>query len=103
MMSATIAMVRVFMGTVPSFCGALLSAPAFTQYRDGFGRTRRSRCRRKVSGGTAVISAQAQAEAPEYRSEPGVVSRSPVSSSVFRPERIIGQPPYSSPLAPLLS
>ena len=28
-----------------------------------------------------------------YISEPGVVSRSPVSSSVFRPERIIGQPP----------
>ena len=27
------------------------------------------------------------------RSEPGVVSGSPVSSSVFRPERIIGQPP----------
>jgi len=29
----------------------------------------------------------------EYMSEPGVVSCSPVSSNVFRPERIIGQPP----------
>ncbi len=29
----------------------------------------------------------------EYRSEPGVVRSSPVSSSVLRPERIIGQPP----------
>jgi hypothetical protein len=29
----------------------------------------------------------------EYISEPGVVRSSPVSSSVFRPERIIGQPP----------
>ena len=28
-----------------------------------------------------------------YMSEPGVVSSSPVSSQVFRPERIIGQPP----------
>ena len=28
-----------------------------------------------------------------YISEPGVVSNSPVSSSVFRPDRIIGQPP----------
>ena len=34
--------------------------------------------------------------APAYMSEPGVVSSSPVSSSVLRPERIIGQPPYSS-------
>jgi hypothetical protein len=31
--------------------------------------------------------------APEYCSEPGVVSVSPVSSSVLRPERICGQPP----------
>jgi len=30
---------------------------------------------------------------PAYISEPGVVSVCPVSSSVFRPERIIGQPP----------
>jgi|BarGraNGADG00212_2_1021979.scaffolds.fasta_scaffold10278_4 hypothetical protein len=30
---------------------------------------------------------------PLYISEPGVVSSSPVSSHVFRPERIIGQPP----------
>ena len=28
-----------------------------------------------------------------YISEPGVVSSSPVSSQVLRPERIIGQPP----------
>src|SRR5271163_3836144 len=28
--------------------------------------------------------------------EPGVVSVSPVSSHVFRPDRIIGHPPYSS-------
>ena len=28
-----------------------------------------------------------------YISEPGVVSSSPVSSRVFRPERICGQPP----------
>jgi hypothetical protein len=28
-----------------------------------------------------------------YISDPGVVNSSPVSSSVFSPERIIGQPP----------
>ena len=28
-----------------------------------------------------------------YCSDPGVVNRSPVSSQVFRPDRIIGQPP----------
>ena len=28
-------------------------------------------------------------------SEPGVVSRVPVSGQVLRPDRIIGQPPYS--------
>ena len=37
--------------------------------------------------------AAAQPTPPSTRSEPGVVRRSPVSSSVFRPERIIGQPP----------
>ena len=31
--------------------------------------------------------------AQAYSSDPGVVSSSPVSSHVFRPERIIGQPP----------
>ena len=31
--------------------------------------------------------------AAPYISDPGVVSSSPVSSQVFRPERIIGQPP----------
>ena len=36
---------------------------------------------------------QEAAVASAYMSEPGVVSLSPVSSSVFRPERIIGQPP----------
>mgnify|MGYP003287303310 CR=1 FL=1 len=36
---------------------------------------------------------QSAAWACEYISEPGVVSDSPVSSSVFRPERIIGHPP----------
>ena len=30
-----------------------------------------------------------------YMSDPGVVSNSPVSSQVFKPERIIGQPPYN--------
>src|SRR5674476_1390778 len=35
-----------------------------------------------------------------YISDPGVVSSSPVSSHVFRPERIIGQPPYSWLFAP---
>ena len=30
-----------------------------------------------------------------YISVPGVVSTSPVSSQVFRPDRIIGQPAYS--------
>ena len=38
-------------------------------------------------------TAQEADVASAYMSEPGVVSRSPVSSSVFRPERIIGQPP----------
>src|SRR6267378_5566251 len=35
-----------------------------------------------------------------YISDPGVVNNSPVSRYVFRPERIIGQPPYSSSFAP---
>src|SRR5206468_10018012 len=35
-----------------------------------------------------------------YIRDPGVVSSSPVSSHVFRPERIIGHPPYSSSFAP---
>src|SRR5665647_466302 len=35
-----------------------------------------------------------------YISDPGVVRISPVSSQVFRPERIIGQPPYSCSFAP---
>ena len=30
-----------------------------------------------------------------YINDPGVVSTSPVSSHVFRPDRIIGHPPYS--------
>ena len=34
-----------------------------------------------------------------YIRDPGVVSLSPVSRSVLRPERIIGQPPYSSAFA----
>jgi hypothetical protein len=36
---------------------------------------------------------QSPARAFAYMSEPGVVRDSPVSSSVLRPERIIGQPP----------
>lgn len=35
-----------------------------------------------------------------YISDPGVVSTSPVSSHVLRPERIIGHPPYNWSLAP---
>src|SRR5205807_8814666 len=35
-----------------------------------------------------------------YITWPGVGRSSPDSSHVFRPERIIGQPPYSSALAP---
>ena len=31
--------------------------------------------------------------ASRYMSDPGVVSVSPVSSGVFRPDRTIGQPP----------
>ncbi|VXC47482.1 hypothetical protein ARTHRO9AX_80029 [Arthrobacter sp. 9AX] len=34
-----------------------------------------------------------QYRAQVYINDPGVVSFSPVSSQVFRPERIIGQPP----------
>ena len=39
------------------------------------------------------LSVDAHAHDSEYRNEPGVSSSSPVSSSVFSPERIIGQPP----------
>ncbi len=35
-----------------------------------------------------------------YSREPGVVSNAPVSSQVFSPDRIIGQPPYSCSFAP---
>lgn len=34
-----------------------------------------------------------EANPSAYISDPGVVSLSPVSSTVFSPERIIGQPP----------
>ena len=50
---------------------------------------RRGRLRRRPSGRRPSSSESYTA----CRSEPGVVSGSPVSSSVFRPERIIGQPP----------
>jgi len=42
-----------------------------------------------VFTGGRALTRQAQ----PYMSDPGVVSTSPVSSRVFRPERIIGQPP----------
>ena len=48
---------------------------------------------RSTRGALEAAGAQRLAAAPEYLSDPGVVSDSPVSSSVFRPERIIGQPP----------
>ncbi len=41
----------------------------------------------------AVMAVRRRATHFTYMSEPGVVSSSPVSSQVFRPERIIGQPP----------
>ena len=41
----------------------------------------------------AVCCVYAAVWAAAQRSEPGVVSNSPVSSSVFRPERIIIHPP----------
>jgi hypothetical protein len=44
-------------------------------------------------GGASISSSGPHAAGWAYISEPGVVSVSPVSSSVFRPERIIGQPP----------
>src|ERR1700722_4260032 len=56
------------------------------------------RCRRPpgtldpISTASTAIQALA-CQSRSYISEPGVVSFSPVSSSVFRPERIIGQPP----------
>src|SRR5712692_4888132 len=49
-------------------------------------------------GGEFLI--QGGHRAPPYISEPGVVSSWPVSSQVFRPERIIGQPPYNWSFAP---
>ena len=45
-----------------------------------------------VSGPVRYTVGPAGAAQP-YISDPGVVSSSPVSSQVFRPERIIGQPP----------
>jgi hypothetical protein len=44
-------------------------------------------------GAVRLGSAHQALSAPAYWSEPGVVSFSPVSSSVFRPESTIGQPP----------
>jgi hypothetical protein len=52
--------------------------------------------RDSVSG--AAAQAAGGAICP-YLSDPGVVSASPVSRSVFSPDRIIGQPPYCSGLA----
>jgi hypothetical protein len=52
-----------------------------------------SRTGRQLRSRPSPRSGGLYAEAPAYISEPGVVSCSPVSSSVFRPERIIGQPP----------
>ena len=57
--------------------------------------------RQESPAGGRVHPAQLICQWPqlEYRSDPGVVSSSPLSSRVFSPERIIGQPPYSSPWA----
>jgi hypothetical protein len=56
-----------------------------------------------LSGGGCVLVLNRDADGADtgdhihsalpYASEPGVVSCSPVSSQVFSPERIIGQPP----------
>ncbi len=77
---------------------------ALGRHRDVDDVTRRDRRRgplgaaRRRGGPRPHLNASAiedlrQASAQVYMSEPGVVSNSPVSSHVFRPERIIGQPP----------
>ena len=49
---------------------------------------------RNIAAGYWLPVVDAAASAPsDQRSDPGVVSRSPVSSSVLRPESTIGQPP----------
>ncbi len=55
-------------------------------------------CTRHQNGGNPTtggwhLSARCEPAQPLYINDPGVVSSSPVSSQVFRPERIIGQPP----------
>jgi hypothetical protein len=51
----------------------------------------------RVGAGARVTLARAGWNPPPpaqvYISEPGVVSNSPLSNQVFRPERIMGQPP----------
>ena len=49
--------------------------------------------RARQPAATAPVVEGAPWPASPVISEPGVVSSSPVSSQVFRPERIIGQPP----------
>jgi len=58
---------------------------------DGRVRLRERRRDRNCDRRRAAWPAEPR-QAP-YMSDPGVVSRSPVSSHVLSPERIIGQPP----------
>jgi hypothetical protein len=51
----------------------------------------RPNCSDRAGGSSALDGHDARAH--PYINEPGVVSNSPVSSHVLRPERIIGQPP----------
>ena len=47
----------------------------------------------RVASGPAGAWVAAERPGQVYISDPGVVSSLPVSSQVFRPDRIIGQPP----------
>ena len=79
----------------------LLNAPTSPLRRDlrtrwGEGHAAPHPLRKSSAAGHA---ARTPGYRPTYCSEPGVVSSSPVSSRVLRPESTIGQPPYSSECA----
>jgi hypothetical protein len=82
--------------------GKLLAMIASVTARGGLqerrGRTGARRSLMALSGTPAKVGVMPHRSSVEepgllYIKDPGVVSSSPVSSSVFRPDRTIGQPP----------
>ena len=90
----------------PSWLGPRASRAARSPRARDTASPRRARSRPRPPRGAASAAPRPRrrsyAPRPDrsYISDPGVVSFSPVSRYVLRPERIIGQPPYSSPFAP---